>query len=37
MIEKNTKEIDVPSFFKHMSHKFFLADPDLVLIPIVSN
>ena len=25
MIEKNTKEIDVPSLFKHMAHHFFLA------------
>ena len=34
MIEKNTKEIDVPSLFKHTAHHFFLADPELAIIPI---
>ena len=37
MIEKNTKEIDVPSLFKHTAHHFFLADPELVIIPIDPN
>ena len=37
MIEKDTKEIDVPNLFKHTSHKFFLADPELAIIPIDSN
>ena len=34
MIEKNTKEIDVPSLFNHTAHHFFLANPELAIIPI---
>ena len=37
MIEKDTKEIDVPNLFKHMAHHFFLANPDLAVIPIDST
>ena len=37
MIEKGTKEIDVPNLIKHTAHKCFLADPELALIPIVLN
>ena len=37
MIGKNTKEIDVTNLFKHTAHKFFLADPELAIIPINLN
>ena len=37
MIEKNMKEINIPSLFKHTAQHFFLADPELAIIPINPN
>ena len=34
ILEHQTKQIDVPSLFKHTAHRFFQADPELVLLPI---
>ena len=34
IIEKDTKEINVPNLSKHMADKFFLVDPELAIMPI---